>query len=66
MPKTGSGARKPQTHFEQVPLAVVKEIAEIDDVEETPSGMVGHTVERLPEKMVKSGRVPTRTPVRKK
>lgn len=66
MPKTGIGARKSQIHFEQVPLEVVKEIAEIDDVEQTTSGTAGDAVERRPEKMVKSGRVPNRSAARKK
>jgi hypothetical protein len=64
MPKT-SGARKSQTHFEQVPLEVVKEIAEIDDAEENTSA-TADTVDRPPGKMVKSGRVPTHSPARKK
>jgi hypothetical protein len=30
MPKKQAAAAKPQTHFEQVPLAVVVKVAEID------------------------------------
>ena len=52
-------------HFEQVPLEVVKEIAEIDAVEKT-SEIAGGTVERPPEKGAKSARLPTRSPARKK
>jgi len=66
MPKTGGGARKSQIHFEQVPLEVVREIAEIDDAEEKTSGTAGSTVERPPDKVVKFGRVPTRSPARRK
>ena len=66
MPKTGGGARKSQTHFEQVPVEVVKAIAEIDDAEEGTPGTASDTVAWQPEKMVKPGRVPTRSPARKR
>ena len=66
MPKTGGRPQKPQTHFEQVPLDLVKKIADIDDADEKTLGTGRSTVERPPDKVVKSGRVPTRSPAGKK
>ena len=38
MHKTDEAARKPQTHFEQVPLEVVKKIAKEDVSEDKKAG----------------------------
>jgi hypothetical protein len=66
MPKTGGRPQTSQTHFEQVPVDLVKKIAEIDDAEVKTLGTARSTVERPRDKMVKSGRVPTRSPAGKK
>lgn len=66
MANTRSGGRKPQIHFERVPLEVVKKVAKIDEVEETTSGTAGDIAGRRPNKAPKSVRVPTRSAARKK
>jgi len=65
MPKTNGAARKVPTHFETVPLEVVKEIA----VEDLPTDQqFGVTIEKVqrPAKKNLLMPVPTRAPVGKK
>jgi hypothetical protein len=65
MAKTNSGVKEARTHFEQVPLEVVKEIAVIDDVAEKTAGTEGTLEPRAPTNR-KSARVAARSPARKR
>ena len=64
MAKTNSRTKEARTHFEQVPLEVVKEIAAIDDDAEKTAGTEGGSVQRPSERKGKSARVAARSPAR--
>jgi hypothetical protein len=66
MAKTNSGVKEARTHFEQVPLEVVKEIAVIDDGAEKAAGTEGGTLEPPSPTKGKSARVAARSPARKR
>ena len=65
MPKTNGATRKAPTHFETVPLEVVKEIAVEDFPTERKAGVAIENVER-PTKKNRFMPVPTRAPAAKK
>jgi len=65
MPKTNGAAGKVPTHFETVPLAVVKEIAVEDLPTDREFGVAIENVERRAKKNLLMP-VPTRAPAGKK
>jgi hypothetical protein len=66
MAKTNGAVKEARTHFEQVPLEVVREIAVIDDGAEKTAGTEGGTLEPRPQTKGKSARVVARSPARKR
>ncbi len=64
MPKTNDAERKSRTHFETVPLEVVKEIVAEDPSTDYRIGAANHPVERRAKKRLLTV-VPARSPDRK-
>lgn len=50
MAKSNDATRKPQTHFEQVPIDVVKKIAEPDVSKDKKAGTARAGVESIPRR----------------
>jgi len=65
MQKTNDITRKSRTHFEQVPVDVVKEIAEVDGSAARKTAPEQRLVERRPGKKNASA-VPARSPNQKR
>ena len=57
--------RKPRTHFEQIPVAVVKKVAEADTSKDEEAGTDDVIVESTSTKS-RPGRVPARSVERKR
>lgn len=60
MTKTNDATRKPQTHFEQIPLEVVKKIAKEDVSNDNKAGIAG-VLSRPLERKGKPQSAPTRS-----
>jgi hypothetical protein len=65
MTKRSQAVRKSRTHFEQIPLEVVKKIAEGDVPKDEEAGTDNVSVESVSTKSG-PGRVPARSPERKR